>query len=120
MKSIFKAAEDAKRKLEEAMRNYETEADESEAADEEEQDAKNEIIQALKPDEVKLAAWVFQQPLSSDYDMIRNIYYNEWCGLRVPIPYHTIDVLRMLYGPEWWKWSETEELNINDPVIKKN
>lgn len=35
-------------------------------------------------------------------DMIRNIYYNEWCGLRVPIPYHTIDVLRMLYGPKWY------------------
>ena len=53
-------------------------------------------------------------------DMIRNIYYNEWCGIKVPIPYHTIDVLRMLYGPEWWKWSETEELSINDPVIKVN
>tara|TARA_R110002020_G_scaffold120910_5_gene275278 strand:+ start:3640 stop:5310 length:1671 start_codon:yes stop_codon:yes gene_type:complete len=73
MESIFKDAEDAKRKLEEAMRNYETESAESEAADEEEQDAKNEIIEVLKPNEEKLAAWVFQQPLSSDYDMIRNM-----------------------------------------------
>ena len=73
MESIFKDAEEAKRKLEEAMRNYETESDESDVAEEEEQDAKNKIIEVLKPKEEILAAWIFQQPLSSDYDMIRNI-----------------------------------------------
>ena len=73
MKSIFRKAEEAEAALRDAMNRYKTERDESDAADEEEEDAKNEIIQVLKPDEVKLAAWVFQQPLSSDYDMIRNM-----------------------------------------------
>ena len=36
----------------------------------------------------------------------------------VLIPYHTIDILRMLYGPHWWKCKATLELNPNDPVIK--
>ena len=73
MKSIFRKAEDAEAALRDAMNRYKTEKDESDAADEEEQDAKNEIIEVLKPNEEKLAAWVFQQPLSSDYDMIRNM-----------------------------------------------
>ena len=73
MESIFRKAEQAEAALRQAMNTYENEKDESDAADVEEEEAKDKIIEVLKPNEEKLAAWLFQQPLSSDYDMIRNM-----------------------------------------------
>tara|TARA_R110002020_G_scaffold138314_1_gene308176 strand:- start:255 stop:950 length:696 start_codon:yes stop_codon:yes gene_type:complete len=51
-------------------------------------------------------------------DSVIKRYKNMFYDCSVLIPYHTIDVLRMLYGPDWWKCQATLELNPNDPVIK--
>ena len=73
LESIFRKAAEAEAALEAALNNFKNQQGEEEKENEETNEARDKIIEVLKPNEEKLAAWIFDQPLGSDYDMIKNI-----------------------------------------------